>query len=76
MPSAFIILNVEKGGEVEVLNELRSIPEVKEAYRVQSVYDIIAKVEAPTTDRLKEVITWKIRGLKRVKSTLTLLIIE
>ena len=75
MPSTFVILNVEKDRESEVLDELRSIPEVKEAYRVYSVYDIIAKIEAPTTDELKEVITWKIRRLEKVESTLTLVIL-
>lgn len=32
---------------------------VKEAYVVYGVYDIVARVEAETMDKLKEVVTWK-----------------
>lgn len=76
MPTAFVLLNVEPGGEEEVLKELRSIPEVREAYRVYGVYDTVVKVEAPTTEKLKEIITWKIRRLQKVRSTLTMLAVE
>lgn len=76
MPIAFVLLNVEPGGEEEVLKELRSVPEVKEAYRVYGVYDTVVKVEAPTAEKLKELITWKIRRLQKVRSTLTMLAVE
>ncbi len=76
MPIAFVLLNVEPGGEDEVLKELRSVPEVKEAYRVYGVYDTVVKVEAPTAEKLKELITWKIRRLQKVRSTLTMLAVE
>jgi DNA-binding Lrp family transcriptional regulator len=36
----------------------------------------LLKVEAPTMDRLKEFIGTKIRRMKGVKSTLTMLIME
>ncbi len=76
MPIAFVLLNVEPGGEEEVLKELRGIPEVKEAYRVYGVYDTVVKVEAPSAEKLKEIITWKIRRLQKVRSTLTMLAVE
>ena len=53
-----------------------SIEDVKEAYGVYGVYDIVAKVEAETIDRLKEVITSKVRRLRWVRSTLTMMVIE
>ena len=76
MPIAFVLLNVEPGGEEEVLKELRGISEVKEAYRVYGVYDTVVKVEAPSAEKLKEIITWKIRRLQKVRSTLTMLAVE
>jgi len=48
-----------KGAEEEVLKELRKVINVKEAYVVYGVYDIVARVEAETMDKLKEVVTWK-----------------
>ncbi len=76
MPSAFVLINSEIGGENEVLKELRKVPNVKEAHVVYGVYDIIAKVEAEDMDKLKSVITWKIRRLDRVRSTLTMIVVE
>jgi len=75
MPLAFVLLNAEAGSEDEVVEELRKIANVKESYAVYGVYDIVAKVEAESMDKLKE-ITWKIRRLDKVRSTLTMLVIE
>jgi DNA-binding Lrp family transcriptional regulator len=43
---------------------------------VYGMYDLVARVEADAMDRLKEVITWKIRKLDKVKSTLTTVVME
>jgi DNA-binding Lrp family transcriptional regulator len=40
------------------------------------VYDVVAKVEAESMDKLTETITWKIRRLDKVRSTLTMSVIE
>jgi DNA-binding Lrp family transcriptional regulator len=76
MPIAFVLLNVEPGGEDEVLQSLKTIPEVREAYRVYGVYDTVVKIEAGTAEKLKELITWKVRRLNKVRSTLTMLAVE
>lgn len=75
MPSAFVLINTEIGAEEEILQELRKIPNVKEAYVVYGVYDIVAKVEAENMDKLKEIISWKVRRLDKVRSTLTMLVV-
>ncbi len=67
---------VEPGSEDKVLNEVRKVPNVKECHRVYGVYDMIAKVEADSMDALKEIVTWKIRRLDGVRSTLTAIVIE
>lgn len=74
MESAYILINVETGSEVEVLEALRKIENVREAHGVYGVYDLIARVEAESMERLKEIITWKIRRLDKVRSTLTMMI--
>jgi DNA-binding Lrp family transcriptional regulator len=76
MTSAFVLLNVEPGSEDELIMELKKVEGVKEAYRVYGVYDTIVKVEATSTEKLKEVLTWKIRRLPHVKSTLTMIVVE
>jgi len=76
MPLSFVLINAEIGSEDEVLKELRKLPNVKESYVVYGVYDIVAKVEAESMDKLKEVVTWKIRRLDKVRSTLTMIVVE
>jgi len=76
MPVAFVLINAEIGSEDEVVTELRKIGNVKESYVVYGVYDIVAKVEAESMDKLKEIVTWKIRRLDKVRSTLTMIVVE
>ena len=45
MPQAFVLINSEIGAEEEVLKVLKSIGNVREAYIVYGVYDIVARVE-------------------------------
>ncbi len=74
MPNAFVLLNTEMGSEETIVRDLKNLEEVKEVFRVYGVYDIIAKVESNTMDKVKEIIVWKLRNLKDVKSTLTLIV--
>jgi DNA-binding Lrp family transcriptional regulator len=74
LPAAFIVINAEMGSEEEVLDELKKLEGVKYAYCVYGVYDIIAKVEADSMDKLKDTVTWKVRKMNKVRNTLTMLV--
>jgi DNA-binding Lrp family transcriptional regulator len=76
MPQAFVLINVESGTEEDIVKELKPIPGVEEAYYSYGVYDIIAKVRADSMEKLKDLVTHKIRALSRVRSTLTLIMME
>ena len=73
MTTAFVLLNTELGAETEVMKDMKMIVEIKEAHMVYGVYDIIARIEADTMEDLKNIISWKVRRLKRVRSKLTML---
>ena len=76
MPLAIVLINAEVGSEDELLRELRKLDNVSETYAVYGVYDIVAKVEAETMKELKEVITSKVRKLKNLRSSLTMMVVE
>ena len=76
MPIAFVLINAEIGSEEEVLKALKKLEGVQEAYAVYGVYDVIAKVRAETMDRVKDVVTRNVRRLNKVRSTLTMIVIE
>lgn len=75
MATAFVLINAEVGEENRVHMQLKEIPEVKETYMVYGVYDIIARVQTETMQELKDVLSWKIRRLDKVRSTLTIIVI-
>ena len=75
MASAYLLLNVETGAEEEVMNSLRDLKEVKEARMVYGVYDLVLRVEAETMEELKNVVSWTVRRLNRVRSTMTMIIV-
>lgn len=67
---------MESGSEDEVLNELKKVEGIEEAYFSYGVYDLITKIRADTMDRLKELVSRRIRTLGKVRSTLTLIMME
>lgn len=73
---AYILINTEFESEREVLEAIRKIESVKEAHVVQGVYDIVAKIEVENMNKLKETVNWKLRRLNKVKSTLTMIIMD
>jgi DNA-binding Lrp family transcriptional regulator len=76
MALSYVLMNVELGAEEKVLKEVRNMPNVKECNRVYGVYDMIAKIEADSMDQLKEIISWKIRRLGGIRSTLTTIVMD
>ncbi len=76
MPMAYVLITTETGAVDEVLASLKKMESVKETYMVYGVYDIIATVKADTMDKLKEIVTWNLRSLEKVRSTLTMIVVE
>ncbi len=76
MPRAFVLITVESGAEDEVLKELKKMEGVEEAYFSYGVYDLITRVKADTMENLKDTVSRKIRTLNKVRSTLTLIMME
>ena len=71
-----MLINVESGSEDEVLNELKRMEGVEEAFFSYGVYDIITRIRADSMENLKDMVTRRIRGLSKVRSTLTLIMME
>ncbi len=76
MPTAYVLINADLGAEEDLVKQLKEIEYVTEVYVVYGVYDVVAKVEAGQMEVVKETITWKIRRLDKVRSTLTMIVVE
>jgi DNA-binding Lrp family transcriptional regulator len=76
MPKALVLIDTDPYSAEEVLQELRACKEVKEAFMVTGVYDVVAKVEAATFDDLVGIIDRYIKRLFQVQEMLSMLIVE
>jgi len=76
MAKAYVLINTELGAEEEVVRALNEIPEVRETYVVYGVYDMIAILETETIQEIKDAIFTKIRAMEKIKSTITMMVID
>jgi DNA-binding Lrp family transcriptional regulator len=76
MTSAFLLINCLIGFQNHIVSELKGLSEFVDIYRVDSTYDIIAKIDVNSEEELQEITISKIRKIQGIKSTLTLVIVK
>jgi len=76
LATAYVLINCELGAEEFVISELNSIDGVIEVHGTFGAYDILAQVQSDQVEALRETITWKIRKIPKIRSTLTLMGID
>jgi len=72
MHVGYVLLNCDLGAEEYIVEELKQIPQVKNARLTFGAYDVIAEVHADTQEDFEKTVSSKIRKLARVVSTMTL----
>jgi len=75
MSLVYVLLNTEPSQMESVLEEVKEIDGVEEAYMVYGIYDICAKVKTEIPQQLKGIVQ-KIRSQNNVSSTLTLMVVQ
>ncbi|MGI0073416.1 MAG: Lrp/AsnC ligand binding domain-containing protein [Nitrosotalea sp.] len=73
---AYVLLNCEQGYETSIIDQLKTIKGITEVQSIVGTYDILAKIESTMLDILKDIINWKIRKIKKIRSTTTLICSE
>ena len=76
MPKSYVLINCFIGAEESVMSKLKEIDLVKEVHGTFGAYDIVVLVEADTVESLRDTITWKIRKIEKIRSTLTMMVIK
>ena len=73
-------MNSELGTDVSIMKEIKEIlteEKVKDEVRgVYGVYDIVLKSSSDDAEKVRVIITNKIRKISKVQSTLTMMVIE
>ena len=76
MPEALVCVNTNLNSTEDVYRELRACPEIKEIFKVQGVYDIIARVKGDNFEDLVNIVNRRIKRLNQVQTILSMMIIE
>ena len=71
MHKGFILLNCDLGAEEYIVDELKQLQDVSNAYLTFGAYDVIAEIQTENPEEFAKVIA-TIRKLTRVVSTMTL----
>jgi DNA-binding Lrp family transcriptional regulator len=74
MTSAFLFINAEFLFIEDVINKLKEVPEIVDVYKVQGIYDIIARVNSDTEGILRELVSERIRRIDRITGTVTVIV--
>jgi len=72
MEKAYILIGCELGAENEIVQKLLKMDKVKDARVVYGDYDIVVEAESDTESQMDNLITKRIRRLDKVRSTMTL----
>ena len=80
MPTSYVLLNSDLGSDESIIADIKRILSNEEVdYEVQGVYgvyDIVLKLSSKDAEKLRTIITNKVRKIGKIQSTLTMMVIE
>ena len=81
MPIAYVLINSDLGTDESIISKIKEILNDEKNIEfttqgVYGIYDIVLKISSDNTDVLRNIITYKIRKINKVQSTLTMMVVE
>ncbi len=76
MDNAYMQISCEIGEEQSLNTQQKDIPEVKDCLITYGSYDIVTKFVTDTPSQMNEIIKSKIRKLQKIRSTITLRVVN
>ena len=81
MPTAYVLINSDLGTDESIISKIKEILNDEKDVEfttqgVYGIYDIVLKISSDNTDILRNIITYKIRKINKVQSTLTMMVVE
>ena len=81
MPTAYVLINSDLGTDESIISKIKEVLKDEKDVEfttqgVYGIYDIVLKISSDDTDILRNIITYKIRKIDKVQSTLTMMVVE
>ncbi|HUU48116.1 MAG TPA: Lrp/AsnC ligand binding domain-containing protein [Nitrosopumilaceae archaeon] len=73
MTIAYVLVKSDLGAEEKVVENLEKIEQVLKVERTFGDYDMVVKMESEHIEKIREIISWDIKKLDKIRSTLTLI---
>ncbi len=78
--TAYVLLNSDLGSDESIIADIKRILSNEgvdyEVQGVYGVYDIVLKLSSKDAEKLRTIITNKVRKIGKIQSTLTMMVIE
>ena len=73
MTDAYVMLNCELGAEEGIIAKLRELEQVTDVFETIGTHDMLVKLQADNFEKIREIVSWNIQKLDKVRSTATLI---
>jgi DNA-binding Lrp family transcriptional regulator len=73
MTDAYIMLNCELGAEEKIIEALKQLEQVTDVFETIGTHDMMVKLQAENFEKIREIVSWNIQKLPKVRSTSTLI---
>ena len=67
------MLNCELGAEESLIEQLKELEQVVDVFETIGTHDMMVKLQAENFEKIREVVSWNIKKLPKVRSTATLI---
>ena len=73
MTDAYVMLNCELGAETDIIEKLKELEQVVDVFVFIGTHDMLLKLQADNFEKIREIVSWNIQKLDKVRSTATLI---
>jgi len=73
MTDAYVMLNCELGAEAEIIEKLNELEQVTDVFETIGTHDMLVKLQADNFEKIREIVSWNIQKLPKVRSISTLI---
>ena len=73
MVTAYVMLNCDLGAEADVIEELQGIEQTVDVFETIGTHDVMVNIQAENFEKIREIISWNIQTIKKIRSTVTLI---
>ena len=73
MTDAYVMLNCELGAEEKIIEQLKELEQVVDVFETIGTHDTMVKLQGDNFEKIREIVSWNIQKLDKVRSTATLI---